>query len=378
MDLAKLPAWKKTLIGIILTALAIAGYGIYTHLSISTPSYHGWDLILLIFSTPLFLFVYFLFVRTKTARTKVSFLFTCVLILFLIVNIGPGLMRIDPTRVDQVIIALLLISLPAIIIYFRLYPVRYPLTPDEQADTKQREFTINLPYDEAFQLCLRSFQTFPFGADPVSDPANGTILTDLGTGRISIILRRIDSRKTAIVITATEQYLDNDHYIEQRTRTLIQALDQIQEFCQKDQTAGIEYQYLENDDKKQSRAGTCNFSKSIPAAVILSVLIPGLGQSYNGKYFRGFGLLIAAAIGLLAFIMPGLLVWIYGIYDSYQTARAMNEGAIPYVPATGWVLLIHFIIGTVLVISSILLFFIIYWGKPAVQMITVALGGPAY
>jgi hypothetical protein len=378
MDLTKLPAWKKTIIGIILTALAIAGYGIYTHLSISTPSYHGWDVVLILFFIPLFLYVYFLFVRAKTARTKVSFLFTYVLILFLIVNIGPGLMRIDPTRADQVIIALLLISLPAIIIYFRLYPVMYPLTPDEHADTKQREFTLNLPYDEAFQLCLRSFQTFPFGADPVSDPANGTILADLGTGQISITLRRIDSHKTAIVISATEQYPESGRYIEQRTRTLIRALDQIQEFCQKNQTAGMEYQYQETDDKKQFRAGTCNFSKSIPTAVILSVLIPGLGQSYNGKYFRGFGLLIAAAIGLLAFIMPGLLVWIYGIYDSYKTARAMNEGKIPYVPTTVWILLIHFFIGTVLVISSVLLFFIIYWGKAAVQMITVALGGPAY
>lgn len=35
-------------------------------------------------------------------------------------------------------------------------------------------------------------------------------------------------------------------------------------------------------------------------------------------------------IGSLLFVIPGLIVAIYGIYDAYATAKQMNAGEIPY------------------------------------------------
>lgn len=61
-------------------------------------------------------------------------------------------------------------------------------------------------------------------------------------------------------------------------------------------------------------------------AAILSV-IPGLGQIYNGATLRGILFLIGTLLGLLL-IIPGIIIWISGIYDSYQYANKINRGEI--------------------------------------------------
>lgn len=61
-------------------------------------------------------------------------------------------------------------------------------------------------------------------------------------------------------------------------------------------------------------------------AAILSI-IPGLGQIYNGAALRGILFLIGTLLGLLL-IIPGMIIWIFGIYDSYQYANKINKGDI--------------------------------------------------
>ncbi|WP_250987837.1 hypothetical protein [Methanoculleus oceani] len=51
---------------------------------------------------------------------------------------------------------------------------------------------------------------------------------------------------------------------------------------------------------------------------------------YNGYFGRGCVILIGTFIGSLIFVIPGLIVAIYGIYDAYATAKRMNAGEIPY------------------------------------------------
>jgi len=54
-------------------------------------------------------------------------------------------------------------------------------------------------------------------------------------------------------------------------------------------------------------------------AAILSFIIAGLGQVYNGQIGKG----------LLIFFTGWLVIpWIFGIFDAYRTAKAMNEGTI--------------------------------------------------
>ena len=70
--------------------------------------------------------------------------------------------------------------------------------------------------------------------------------------------------------------------------------------------------------------------KSPAIAALCSFLFAGLGQVYNGDVGRGFLILIGTIVGSLFFVIPGLAVFVYGIYDAYATAKRMNAGEIPY------------------------------------------------
>ncbi len=65
-------------------------------------------------------------------------------------------------------------------------------------------------------------------------------------------------------------------------------------------------------------------------AAVLSFLIVGLGQIYNGQIGKGL-LLFGGAIvsGLLTMVVIGFItlpvLWVYGIYDAYKTANTLNE-----------------------------------------------------
>lgn len=65
-------------------------------------------------------------------------------------------------------------------------------------------------------------------------------------------------------------------------------------------------------------------------AAVLSFLVPGWGQVYNGQgYFKGLTFMIGELVGLLFFIVPGLIVWVYGIYKAYKVADSINKGLMP-------------------------------------------------
>jgi len=74
-------------------------------------------------------------------------------------------------------------------------------------------------------------------------------------------------------------------------------------------------------------------AKSPGLAAVLSFLIVGLGQIYNGQIGKGIGLIICYVISiLLCFVLIGFILlpilWIYGIYDAYTTATKINAGEI--------------------------------------------------
>lgn len=64
--------------------------------------------------------------------------------------------------------------------------------------------------------------------------------------------------------------------------------------------------------------------KSPVVALILSLILSGLGQFYNGQYVKGILLLFAELVGFLIFIIPGLIVWVFGMYDAYTSAVKIN------------------------------------------------------
>ncbi len=69
--------------------------------------------------------------------------------------------------------------------------------------------------------------------------------------------------------------------------------------------------------------------KSAWLAAVLSFLLPGLGQIYNGQIFKGIVLVVIDAInGALMFILIGFVTHaitvVYAIYDAYKTAERIN------------------------------------------------------
>ena len=90
--------------------------------------------------------------------------------------------------------------------------------------------------------------------------------------------------------------------------------------------------------------------KNTALAAIASFLFPGLGQVYNGGFVRGLCFFIGTLIGYLIFVIPGLAIWVYGIYDAYKTANAMNTGTTPFVPHSTNHIIAFIIIGFVILI----------------------------
>jgi TM2 domain-containing membrane protein YozV len=100
-------------------------------------------------------------------------------------------------------------------------------------------------------------------------------------------------------------------------------------------------------------------------AVFCSSLIPGLGQVYNGETLKGFVFLFGTLLGLFFILIPGLVVWIYSMYDAHITAGKMNDGTLKsrpmqpaymvlFVVAAVFLAIVVVVAITLIVISSML------------------------
>jgi len=100
--------------------------------------------------------------------------------------------------------------------------------------------------------------------------------------------------------------------------------------------------------------------KNETMAGLCSSVLPGLGQVYNGETKKGFALFLLALAGLVALIIPGLIVWSYAMYDAYAVAGKMNAGELEFRPVNT----IHLIIFVIFALAIIVI---------AVVMITIYL-----
>lgn len=82
-----------------------------------------------------------------------------------------------------------------------------------------------------------------------------------------------------------------------------------------------------------SNSAVSSSDKNSVLAAILSFLIIGLGQIYLGLTKRGLILLVAAIVaGILTLVVVGwilwFVIWIYAIYDAYNSAEKMKQGIV--------------------------------------------------
>jgi TM2 domain-containing membrane protein YozV len=78
----------------------------------------------------------------------------------------------------------------------------------------------------------------------------------------------------------------------------------------------------------------------VQAAVLLSFIMPGLGQTYNGQYLKG-GVLCIAGLALVWVVgLWALVIWLIGTADAYLTARKVVSGDLKK-PTSGMAVFIH-------------------------------------
>ena len=80
--------------------------------------------------------------------------------------------------------------------------------------------------------------------------------------------------------------------------------------------------------------GTNPYHKNPAIAAGLSLLLPGLGQSYNGRSDEGMAIALGAGVFFMLGFLPGIVVWLFGVYYSWSAARRMNSEQIPYYSAS--------------------------------------------
>ncbi len=96
--------------------------------------------------------------------------------------------------------------------------------------------------------------------------------------------------------------------------------------------------------------------KNAVLAAIASFFVSGLGQVYNGNFVKGILFFFGMVIGSFILLIPGLIIWVYGIYDAYTTAKKMNTGQIPFVPHS-ILQIIGFII--LVIVICVIIFFLL-------------------
>ena len=89
--------------------------------------------------------------------------------------------------------------------------------------------------------------------------------------------------------------------------------------------------------------------KSPILAAACSCFVPGLGQVYDGEMGKGFAIFFGTLFGLFALLIPGFIIWIYGMSNAYSTARKMNDGQVPFKPANTTHIILFIVIAVVVV-----------------------------
>jgi len=76
-----------------------------------------------------------------------------------------------------------------------------------------------------------------------------------------------------------------------------------------------------------------NSEKNPILAAVLSFIITGLGQLYNGDVVKGFILFVAHAVAFILWPLLGRLgslvsifIWLYSVIEAYTAAQALNDG----------------------------------------------------
>jgi tetratricopeptide (TPR) repeat protein len=89
-------------------------------------------------------------------------------------------------------------------------------------------------------------------------------------------------------------------------------------------------------------------------AACCSAAIPGLGQVYNGELWKGIIVFALTLMGIVFLLIPGLMVWMFGVFSAYTTAGKMNSGEYPSRPASYREMLIFAVAAMIIIIIALM------------------------
>jgi TM2 domain-containing membrane protein YozV len=95
--------------------------------------------------------------------------------------------------------------------------------------------------------------------------------------------------------------------------------------------------------------------KNTTIAGFCSSFLPGLGQLYNGETIKGFALFLLTLAGRVIFLIPGLIVWLYAMYDAYTVAGKMNTGEIPFRETRTLYMTLFIVFAVVVIVIALLI-----------------------
>ena len=77
-------------------------------------------------------------------------------------------------------------------------------------------------------------------------------------------------------------------------------------------------------DFSSNSISSSTLKKKPSISVILSIIVPGVGQMYCGETVRGITFLIGTYLGLVL-IIPGIALWLWSVFDAYRLTIKINE-----------------------------------------------------
>ena len=280
---------------------------------------------------------------------------------------------------------------------YYLHPRLFPDTPfrelseSEKEDHQEFEIIVDRPYSEIFDLCMQVLQSFDSVMIDDFNPSNGTlsartpvrIFTRYGYAQsiITIKIQSIGTAKTSVKITSICEkfsFPTRGKNLENITRIRTFISNPQSPLIMQNVHDGYVSSKFENSPKEW-------LLKNPEIAAKLSI-IPGLGHIYTGQYQKGIllGLITILLIfipfslafsglwcgGSLSFMndlritlgngliiilgfLPVILLWIYSIFDSRESAKKVNSGLFPFKPTRHDILFLYILIIIVLVILMV-------------------------
>ena len=356
LNINTIPQWLKVLIGIVLAGLAVAGYLFYFSFPASARTTLGWVIVFL-FSLTVSVYIYLIFTGTKWEKLVNSLLFIALLSLFPCLYIISVLQKNNPFQSTQLIIPVLSLSLLAILVCVKLYLFLKPPANTEWTDPQKREIELKLPFDKTFDACMEAFRHFMYYELEQFDPTTGTIIAlvsnaDPGISfagfpqrqsRITFSLRKTSSTETTIIVTSAPVLrLRYPRWYTGSLTSPIHETNNLLEITTFLQSRVSEQHQTGRDSPARPGVSERSWEILEPDLVaFMSLIIPGLGQNYTGRYLRGIIFTAGVAAGLAFFIIPGIVLWIAGTLDAYRMAQKINDNTLPFIPNKTGMIVFH-------------------------------------